>query len=137
KVNSEFNEISTEEFEKIKSGAKNQISVEIKNPELVPRYAGIYSENINIKPTPEWLQERWKTIGINPINNVVDITNYILHDLGQPLHAFDAEKIKDKKIIVRTLTKGTKFKTLDETERELNGSELMICDKNGGLCMAG
>src|SRR5690606_22831303 len=116
KVNSEFNEISTEEFEKIKSDAKNPISVEIKNPELVPRYAGIYLENINVKPSPEWLQERLKTIGINPINNVVDITNYILHDLGQPLHAFDAEKIKDKKIIVRTLTKGTKFKTLDETE---------------------
>ena len=137
KINSEFNEISTEEFEKIKSNGKNPISIEIKNPELAPRYTGIYLENINVKPSPEWLQERLKTIGINPINNVVDITNYILHDLGQPLHAFDADKIKDKKIIVGTLTKGTKFKTLDETERELNGSELMICDQNGGLCMAG
>lgn len=135
KIKSEFIPLSTEEFEQSKD--KNPVQVEIKNPELVPRYSGLYFENVKIKPSPEWLQERLKTIGLKPVNNIVDITNYILHDLGQPLHAFDADKIADKKITVQTLPKATKFKTLDGTERELNGTELMICDKNGGLCMAG
>jgi len=137
KIKSEFNPVSTEEFEKIRSNGKTPVQVDIKNPELAPRYAGLYLENVHVKPSPEWLQEKLKTIGLNPINNVVDITNYILHDLGQPLHAFDADKIAGKKIIVQTLPKGTGFKTLDGTDRELNGTELMICDKNGGLCMAG
>src|SRR5690606_1744315 len=137
KIKGEFIQPNVDEFENIPTSGKSPIEVEVKNPELAPRYAGIYLENIQVKPSPEWLQERLKTIGLNPINNVVDITNYILHDLGQPLHAFDAEKIADQKIIVQTLPAKTKFKTLDGVERELNGTELMICDKNGGLCMAG
>jgi len=137
KIKSEFSSLTVEEFDKIQSKGKSPILVEIRKPELAPRYAGLYFENVKIKPSPEWLQERLKTIGLNPINNVVDITNYILHDLGQPLHAFDADKITDNKIIVQTLPKGTKFKTLDGVERELSGTELIICDKNGGLCMAG
>lgn len=137
KIKGEFIQPNVDEFENIPTSGKSPIEVEVKNPELAPRYAGIYLENIQVKPSPEWLQERLKTIGLNPINNVVDITNYILHDLGQPLHAFDAEKIADQKIIVQTLPAKTKFKTLDGVERELSGTELMICDKNGGLCMAG
>ncbi|MBA5629762.1 phenylalanine--tRNA ligase subunit beta [Moheibacter lacus] len=128
---------SNEEFDQIKTEGKNPIQIEIKNPELVPRYAGIYLENLTIKPSPNWLQDRLKTIGLNPINNVVDITNYILHDLGQPLHAFDADKISGNKIIVQTLERGSKFKTLEGVERELNGSELMICDDKQGMCIAG
>ncbi|MFA7447602.1 MAG: phenylalanine--tRNA ligase subunit beta [Weeksellaceae bacterium] len=137
KIKSEFNSYSTEKFDSLKRSGENPIKVEVKNPELAPRYSGLYFENIKIKPSPKWMQDRLKTIGINPLNNVVDITNYILHDLGQPLHAFDADKISGQKITVQSLDKGTKFTTLDGTERELNGSELMICDEKGGLCMAG
>ncbi len=138
KLKSELNPSHVnEEFENLKISGKNPIQVEVKNPELALRYAGIYLENLTIKPSPDWLQNRLKTIGLNPINNVVDITNYILHDLGQPLHAFDADKISNQKIIVQTLEKGSKFKTLDGIDRELNGSELMICDENGGMCIAG
>lgn len=138
KIHSEFNASNTDEFDALaKNSNQNPIQIEIKNPELAPRYAGISLTNISIKPSPDWIQNRLKTIGLQPINNVVDITNYILHDLGQPLHAFDADKINGKKITVQTLPKGTQFKTLDGVERELNGSELMICDEKGGLCMAG
>ncbi|NLN32853.1 MAG: phenylalanine--tRNA ligase subunit beta [Flavobacteriaceae bacterium] len=137
KQKSELTPISSESFDNLKISGKNPIEVEIKNPELAPRYAGLYLENIEVKPSPEWIQEKLKTIGLNPINNVVDITNYILHDLGQPLHAFDAEKISGKKIIVQQLPAGTEFTTLDGVNRKLNGSELMICDENGGMCMAG
>lgn len=138
KINAEFTPTNTDEFDELPiSSNQNPIQVEIRNSELAPRYAGIYLENITVKPSPQWIQDRLKTIGLQPINNVVDITNYILHDLGQPLHAFDADKIQGEKIIVQTLPKGTKFKTLDGNERELNGSELMICDEKGGLCMAG
>lgn len=137
KQKSELVPVSTESFDNLKISGKNPIEIEIKSPELAPRYAGLYLENIEIKPSPEWLQERLRTIGLNPINNVVDITNYVLHDLGQPLHAFDAEKISGKKIIVQQLPAGTEFTTLDGVNRKLNGSELMICDANGGMCMAG
>lgn len=137
KQKSELTPILSESFDNLKISGKNPIEVEIKNPELAPRYAGLYLENIEVKPSPEWIQEKLKTIGLNPINNVVDITNYILHDLGQPLHAFDAEKISGKKIIVQQLPPGTEFTTLDGVNRKLNGSELMICDENGGMCMAG
>lgn len=137
KSNVEFIPFSTEMFDEYPKVGVNPISVEVKNPELAPRYSGLYLENLVIKPSPDWLQERLKTIGINPINNVVDITNYILHDLGQPLHAFDADKIADQKIIVQQLPTGTHFKTLDGVDRELKGSELMISDSKGGLCMAG
>lgn len=136
KINSEFTPLNTEDFDLLKKSGKNPIKIEI-NSDSAPRYSGIYLKNIKVKPSPDWIQNRLKTIGLQPINNVVDITNYILHDLGQPLHAFDADKINGQKIIVKQLPKGTKFKTLDGNERELNGSELMICDEKGGLCMAG
>lgn len=137
KINHEFHKFSEEKFDSLNISGDCPVEVEIKNPELAPRYSGLYFENLTIKESPEWLQERLKTIGLNPINNVVDITNYILHDLGQPLHAFDSDKISGGKVIVQTLKKGTKFTTLDGVERELNGTELMICDDKGGMCMAG
>lgn len=114
----------------------NPISIEVDHS-LAPRYAGVYLKNINVKPSPEWLQNDLRTIGLSPINNVVDITNYILHDLGQPLHAFDAAKISGNKIIVKTLAEGTKFTTLDNVERTLKGHELMICDTEKPMCIGG
>ncbi|WP_395091291.1 phenylalanine--tRNA ligase subunit beta [Vaginella massiliensis] len=119
------------------SKGKNPFEIEVVDSKLAPRYAGVYLENIKVKPSPEWLQNDLRTIGLSPINNVVDITNYILHDLGQPLHAFDAAKIAGKKVIVKTLPEGTSFKTLDGVERKLKGHELMICDAEKPMCMAG
>jgi len=114
-----------------------QIPIEVKNPELAPRYCGLTITDVTIKPSPSWLQNRLKAIGINPKNNVVDCTNYVLHELGQPLHAFDADKIKGNKIIVKTLDSGTKFTTLDDIERSLDAEDLMICDAEKPLCIAG
>ena len=113
------------------------VSVTIENPEACPRYSGLTITGVSIKPSPDWLQNRLKAIGLTPINNVVDITNYVLHELGQPLHAFDADKIKGNKVVVQTLPKGTKFKTLDEKERELLIDDLMICNEEEGMCIAG
>jgi phenylalanyl-tRNA synthetase beta chain len=103
---------------------------------LAPRYCGVTISGITIKPSPTWLQNRLKAIGINPKNNIVDVTNYVLHELGQPLHAFDASKINGK-VIVKTLPAGTKFITLDDVERSLHEEDLMICDEKGPLCIAG
>ena len=114
-----------------------RIPVKIENTELVPRYCGITLSNIKIGPSPKWIQNRLKAIGITPKNNVVDITNYVMHELGQPLHAFDANKIEGKEIQVKTLPAGTKFTTLDEVERELHEEDLMICDKEKPLALAG
>lgn len=114
-----------------------QIPIDVQNPELAPRYCGITITDLTIKPSPNWLQNRLRAIGINPKNNVVDITNYVLHDLGQPLHAFDADKIKGNKIVVKTLEAGTKFTTLDDIERSLDAEDLMICDAEKPLCIAG
>ena len=115
-----------------------KIDVEVENKELVPRYCGISITDVEIKDSPEWIQNRLKAIGIAPKNNVVDITNYVLHELGQPLHAFDASKIKGNKVVVKTLAEGTKFTTLDEVERELSAEDIMICDaENNPLCIAG
>ncbi|MCH8535347.1 MAG: phenylalanine--tRNA ligase subunit beta [Flavobacteriaceae bacterium] len=114
-----------------------KIAIEVKDSKLAPRYAGVSISGINVKPSPTWLQNRLKAIGLKPVNNIVDATNYILHDLGQPLHAFDADKIKGNKIIVQTLKKGTKFTTLDEVERKLHEEDLMICDEEKPLCIAG
>jgi phenylalanyl-tRNA synthetase beta chain len=102
-----------------------------------PRYAGVVLTNIQVGPSPQWLQHFLRSLGLEPINNVVDITNYILHDLGQPLHAFDAAKIGEGKIRVGKLPKGSTFVTLDGKERKLSGEELMICDPKGGMCIAG
>ena len=113
-----------------------KIDVDVKDSKLVPRYCGVTLTGITVKPSPEWLQNRLKSIGINPKNNIVDITNYVLHEIGQPLHAFDASKINGK-IIVKTLPGGTKFTTLDDVERTLHEEDLMICDEKGPLCLAG
>ncbi len=112
--------------------------VEIDNTRACQRYAGVSISNITVKESPQWLQNKLKSIGIRPINNIVDITNYILHDTGQPLHAFDADKIKGEKIIIRNLPQDTLFKTLDEKERKLSSDDLIICDGNNTpLCIAG
>ncbi|WP_209330506.1 phenylalanine--tRNA ligase subunit beta [Lunatimonas salinarum] len=113
------------------------IAVEVADPSDCPRYAGLTISGLKVAPSPAWLQDYLKAIGLEPINNVVDATNFILHDLGQPLHAFDASKIQGGKILVKRLPEGTPFTTLDEKERKLSGSELMICDNEEGLCIAG
>ena len=131
------------EFEKIsstivKSENEHGFELEVEDSELCPRYIGAIIENIKVAPSPVWLQDRLKAIGLSPINNVVDITNYILHGLGQPLHAFDADKISGKKVKVGVNDAGTKFTTLDAVERTLNGSEIMIKDgDNKPMCIAG
>ncbi|WP_339737539.1 phenylalanine--tRNA ligase subunit beta [uncultured Sunxiuqinia sp.] len=114
-----------------------EMPVEVKNPEACPRYAGVTLTGIEIKESPEWLQNRLKTIGLHPINNVVDITNYVLFETGQPLHAFDADEITGNKVVVQTLPAGTKFTTLDEVERELHEDDLMICNTEAGMCIGG
>ncbi|RLD77906.1 MAG: phenylalanine--tRNA ligase subunit beta, partial [Bacteroidetes bacterium] len=111
----------------------NHISVSIENEDACKRYAGVTISGIEIKESPDWLKNRLKAIGLNPINNVVDITNFVLQETGQPLHAFDADMIKDKQIIVKTLEKGSKFITLDEQERELSENDLMICNPEEGM----
>ena len=113
-----------------------KIDVDVKDSKLAPRYCGVTISGITVKESPEWLKNRLKAIGLTPKNNIVDVTNYILHDLGQPLHAFDAAKINGK-IIVKTVAAGTKFTTLDEVERTLHEEDLMICDEKGPLCLAG
>ncbi len=115
----------------------NKIDIEVKNSELAPRYCGLTISNIKVKESPNWLKYRLQAIGITPKNNVVDVTNYVLHELGQPLHAFDAHEIEGEKIEVKTVEAGTKFTTLDEVERELHEDDLMICDANKPLCIAG
>ena len=114
-----------------------QISVEVQNSADCPRYAGVVITDLKMGPSPQWLQNFLRSLDLEPINNVVDITNFILHDLGQPLHAFDADRISEGKIIVGKLPKGTPFVTLDDKERKLSGEELMICDPKGGLCIGG
>ncbi len=113
-----------------------KIDIDVKESKLVPRYCGVTISGISVKPSPAWLQNRLKAIGLNPKNNIVDVTNYVLHELGQPLHAFDAAKISGK-VIVKTVPSGTKFTTLDDVERSLHDEDIMICDENGPLCIAG
>ena len=113
-----------------------KIDIDVKDAKLAPRYCGLTISDITVKPSPPWLQNRLKSIGLNPKNNIVDVTNYVLHELGQPLHAFDAAKINGK-ISVKTLPTGTKFTTLDAIERTLHEEDLMICDDSGPLCIAG
>ncbi len=115
-----------------------KIDVDVIDKSLIPRYCGLTMTNLVVKDSPEWIQNRLKAIGLTPKNNIVDITNYVLHELGQPLHAFDAEKIVGNKIIVKTLEEGTKFTTLDGVERSLHTEDIMICDaESNPLCLAG
>jgi phenylalanyl-tRNA synthetase beta chain len=113
-----------------------KINVNVEDTTLAPRYCGVTISGITVKPSPKWLQDRLKSIGLNPKNNIVDVTNYVLHELGQPLHAFDTAKVNGK-IIVKTVKAGTKFTTLDDVERTLHEEDLMICDEKGPLCIAG
>lgn len=113
------------------------ITIDIKNPEACPRYAGVTLSGLTVKDSPEWLQKRLEAIGLAPINNIVDATNFVLHELGQPLHAFDADKIKGKQIIVKHTSDKQKFITLDESERELHSEDLMICNIEEPMCIAG
>lgn len=115
----------------------SKIDVEVKNKDLVPRYAGVTISNVRIAESPKWLQNKLKAIGLTPKNNVVDITNYVLHGLGQPLHAFDVDHIVGKKIIVKTAEAGSKITTLDGVERTLDAEDLVICDAEKPLCIAG
>lgn len=131
----EFITPSVSNFRVDKRTLKMDISVE--DAKLAPRYCGVTISGITVKPSPDWLQNRLKSIGVNPKNNIVDITNYVLHELGQPLHAFDAAKIKGNKVSIKTLPAGTKFITLDDVERTLHEEDLMICDENGPMCFAG
>ena len=114
-----------------------KIDVSVENSDLAPRYCGVTISGLMVMESPEWLQNRLKAIGLTPKNNVVDVTNYVLHELGQPLHAFDANKVKGNKVEVKTLPAGTKFTTLDEVERELHEDDLMICNAEGPMCIAG
>lgn len=114
------------------------MQVQVLNPALCPRYSGICISGIEVKESPEWLKSAIRSMDLNPINNVVDVTNYILYELGQPLHAFDYDRIKEHRILVDTLEADTKFVTLDGVERSLRSDDLMICDSSKqGLCMAG
>ncbi|MCW3169581.1 phenylalanine--tRNA ligase subunit beta [Chryseobacterium sp. 09-1422] len=131
------------DFQKVSSVALNnegshEFSLDVEDVELTPRYIGAVIENVKVSESPSWLKDRLRAIGLSPINNIVDITNYILHGFGQPLHAFDADKIADKKVKVGTVAEGTKFTTLDGAERTLNGSEIIIKDgKDQPMCIAG
>ena len=126
---------SVEAFE-VESTTKN-ISVELKDTKLCPRYSGVSISGIKVASSPDWLQNRLRAIGLTPVNNVVDITNYVLHETGQPLHAFDIAKISGDKVVVSTVKNKSKFIALDEIERELSSDDLMINDDNRPMCIAG
>ncbi len=113
------------------------VTVKVENEKACPRYSGISITGVTIKESPLWLRQKLRSIGLRPINNIVDITNFIQHETGQPLHAFDADKIAGKKVIVKNLPEGTPFITLDEKERKLSAEDLMICDAKEGMCIAG
>ena len=113
------------------------ITVTIENKEACQRYSGISIAGVTVKESPQWLQDKLKAIGQKPINNIVDITNFILHETGQPLHAFDADEIKGGKVIVKNLPEGSIFTTLDGKERKLTANDLMICNAEEGMCIAG
>jgi len=114
-----------------------QIEVVVENAIAAPRYAGVVITGIEVKESPKWLKEKLAVIGLRSINNIVDVTNYVLHGLGQPLHAFDADEIKGAKVLVKTSPEGTLFKTLDEVERKLSADDLVIADAEKPMCIAG
>ncbi len=120
-----------------REGDERKAEVSVENHEAAPRYAGVLISGVKIAPSPEWLQADLRAIGLNPKNNVVDITNFVLHEVGQPLHAFDAGRIEGGRIIVRTCPQGIKFTTLDGVERTLSDRDLMICDAVKPMCIAG
>ncbi|MDR2120518.1 MAG: phenylalanine--tRNA ligase subunit beta [Tannerella sp.] len=117
--------------------AADAIAVEVVDKDACLRYSGVTIRGAEVKESPDWLKNRLRTVGLRPINNVVDITNFVLHELGQPLHAFDASRIKGGKVVVRTMPEGTKFVTLDGVERTLSAHDLMICDAADAMCIGG
>jgi phenylalanyl-tRNA synthetase beta chain len=117
---------------------REEIAVIVENTEACPRYSGLTISGLEVKESPDWLKKRLQAIGLSPINNVVDATNYVLHELGQPLHAFDLDKIAGRTVRVKTLPEGTVFRTLDDVERKLTARDLMICDGNSQpMCIGG
>ena len=135
--NSNQSELITPSVNKFKVDKRTlKIDVKVEDIKLAPRYCGVTISGITVKPSPEWLKNRLKSIGLTPKNNIIDVTNYVLHEIGQPLHAFDAAKINGN-ILVKTVASGTKFTTLDGIERSLHEEDLMICDEKGPLCIAG
>jgi phenylalanyl-tRNA synthetase, beta subunit, non-spirochete bacterial len=128
---------SVEKFESIDKKFPGAIEVEIKSGNAAPRYSGITIKNITVKESPEWLRTKLLSVGLRPINNIVDITNFILMEMGQPLHAFDADKIDGGKVVVDFCKEGTSFVTLDGIERKLSDKDLMICNANEPMCIAG
>lgn len=131
-------ELTLPETKEFKVEADQPIEVVVENTEACPRYSGITIRGVEVKASPDWLQWKLRSIGLEPINNIVDITNYVCHAIGQPMHAFDADKVEGNKVLVKTLPNKTKFTTLDEKERELHEKDLMICNgKNEGMCIAG
>lgn len=122
----------------LQNSPENHFSIELPEPDKCPRYAGIYIKGIEVKESPEWLQNRLKAIDLRPINNIVDITNYVLHEYGQPLHAFDADRIAGNSIVVKTMDSDQKFTTLDDKERDiLAAKDLMICDAERPVALGG
>lgn len=126
---------SVEAFSVDKPGQSLKITV--KNTEACPRYSGVCLDGLTVKESPDWLKNKLKSIGLTPINNIVDVTNFVLHETGQPLHAFDFDKIEGREIIVDTRKEGSKFTTLDGVERTLHSTDLMINNKNDGMCIGG
>jgi len=131
----ELKKPSVESFKSDNNGFEVEVIVE--NSEACPRYCGVTVSGIEVAESPKWLQDRLRLIGVRPINNVVDITNYLLHETGQPLHAFDGDKIKGNTVRVRTTPEGTTFRTLDEVDRKLSDNDLMICDAEKPMCIGG
>jgi phenylalanyl-tRNA synthetase beta chain len=130
-------EFKMPELLNLNGNAASPVKVKVEDSQGCPRYSGLYIDNLKVQDSPDWLKNRLRAIGQRPVNNIVDITNYVLHELGQPLHAFDAAKISNHTLLVKSLPAGTIFKTLDAVERKLAGHELMIADDKGGLCIAG
>ena len=124
-------------YEKSDFNSDEFASVEIKNTEYCPRYTALVLKDVKVEPSPVWLRRHLVSVGLRPINNIVDITNFVLMETGHPVHAFDLDKVKDGKIIVRNANKGEKLRLLDETEAEFDGSELLICDPEKALAVGG
>ena len=132
------NELITPSVSSFNINSRTQkINIDIENPKICPRFTGVCIDDINVKESPNWLKNRLKSIGLSPLNNVVDITNYVLHEIGQPLHAYDLDKIATKSINVKTLKQGTEFTSLDGELRKLVKTDLMICDSDTPMCIAG
>ena len=129
--------MSLPDIKAFKAGSDTSLRIELLNPESCPRYSGLVIKNVEVKESPDWLKVRLRSIDVAPINNIVDITNFVLHELGQPLHAFDADKIKGNKVVVRNANPGEKFVTLDKVERKLFPTDLMICNEEEPMCIGG